>query len=95
MPASIAGALSGSIACGLVSAGFLGARQGWCVLFGFVTFCTCLLLRRPQKLVFLDIACIHQTDESRKEEAIISMGAFLNQSASRLVLWDPTWVTRL
>ncbi|CAE7655663.1 unnamed protein product [Symbiodinium sp. CCMP2456] len=95
MPASIAGTLSASVACGLVSAGFLGARQGWCILFGLVAFCTALLLWRPRKLVFLDIACIHQTDEDRKGEAIISMGAFLKQSTSMLVLWDPTWVTRL
>ncbi|CAE7222628.1 unnamed protein product [Symbiodinium sp. CCMP2456] len=95
MPASIAGALSTGVACGLVSAGFLGARQGWCLLFGFVAFWIALLFWRPRKLVFFDIACIHQTDELRKEEGIISMGAFLNQSTSMLILWDPTWVTRL
>ena len=95
MPASIAGILSASVACGLVSAGFLGARQGWCLLFGFVAFCITLLLWHPRKLVFLDIACIHQTDDARRGEAIMSMGAFLNRSTSMLVLWDPTWVTRL
>ncbi|CAE7689423.1 unnamed protein product, partial [Symbiodinium sp. CCMP2456] len=62
MPASIAGTLSTGVACGLVSAGFLGARQGGCVLFWFVAFCVALLLWRPRKLVFFDIACIHQTD---------------------------------
>ena len=95
MPASIAGILSASVACGLVSAGFLGARQGWCLLFGFVAFCITLLLWHARKLVFLDIACIHQTDDVRRAEAIMSMGAFLNRSTSMLVLWDPTWVTRL
>ncbi|CAE7243284.1 unnamed protein product [Symbiodinium sp. CCMP2592] len=95
MPASIAGTLSASVACGFVSAGSLGARQGWCLLFGFLTFCIALLLWRPRKLVFLDVACVHQTDEDRKGEAIISMGAFLSQSTSMLVFWDPTWVTRL
>ncbi|CAE7682997.1 unnamed protein product [Symbiodinium necroappetens] len=95
MPASIAGILSASVACGLVSAGFLGARQGWCLLFGFVAFCITLLLWHARKLVFLDIACIHQTDDARRAEAIMSMGAFLNRSTSMLVLWDPTWVTRL
>ena len=95
MPATIAGTLSASVACGLVSAGFLGARQGWCPLFGFVAFCIALLLWHPRKLVFLDIACINQIDKDRKGEAIISMGAFLTRSTSMLVLWDPTWVTRL
>jgi len=95
LPASIAGSLSAGVACGLVSAGLLGARQRWCLLFGLVAFCITLLLWRPRKLVFLDIACIHQTDEGRKGEAIMSMGAFLKQSSSMLVLWDPTWVTRL
>ncbi|CAE6950485.1 unnamed protein product, partial [Symbiodinium sp. KB8] len=87
MPASIAGILSASVACGLVSAGFLGARQGWCLLFGFVAFCITLLLWHARKLVFLDIACIHQTDDVRRAEAIMSMGAFLNRSTSMLVLW--------
>ncbi|CAE7459543.1 unnamed protein product [Symbiodinium sp. CCMP2592] len=95
LPASIAGTLSAGVAFGLVSTGFLGARRTWCMLFGFVAFCITLLLWPPGKLVFLDIACIHQTDEDRKGEAMMSMGAFLKQSKSMLVLWDPTWVTRL
>ncbi|CAE7868990.1 hypothetical protein AK812_SmicGene27856 [Symbiodinium microadriaticum] len=95
MPASIAGTLSAGLAFGFVSAGFLGALGTYCMLFGFVAFCITLLLWRPHKLVFLDIACIHQTDEERRGEAIMSMGAFLKQSNSMLVLWDPTWVTRL
>ena len=95
LPASIAGTLSAGVAFGLVSAGLLGALQTWCMLFAFVAFCITLLLWRPRKLVFLDIACIHQTDEERKGEAILSMGAFLKQSNSMLILWDPTWVTRL
>eukprot|EP00439_Symbiodinium_sp_Y106_P013958 s3455_g2.t1 len=41
------------------------------------------------------MACINQRDQVLKGEAIISMGAFLKQSDSMLVLWDPTWVTRL
>ncbi|CAE7247022.1 unnamed protein product [Symbiodinium sp. CCMP2456] len=95
MPASIAGTLSAVLAFCLVAAGLLGALQTYCMLFGCVAFCITLLLWRPQKLVFLDIACIHQTDEEQKGEAIMSMGAFLKQSKSMLVLWDPTWVTRL
>ncbi|CAE7192480.1 unnamed protein product [Symbiodinium sp. CCMP2456] len=95
MPASIAGTLSSSIACGLVSAGYLGVHERWCLPFGIVAFCITLLLWHPQKLVFLDIVCIHQSDQRRKGQALLSMGAFLKQSKSMLVLWDPTWVTRL
>ncbi|CAE7810978.1 unnamed protein product [Symbiodinium sp. CCMP2592] len=95
MPASIAGTLSANIACGLVSAGFLDVQQRWCLLSGFVAFCTTLLLWHPRKFVFLDIVCIHQTDNGRRGQALLSMGAFLKQSKSMLVLWDPTWVSRL
>ena len=95
LPASIAGSLGAGVACGLVSAGLLGARERWCLQLGLLAFCVTLVLWHPQKLVFLDIACIHQTDQGRKGEAIMSMGAFLKDSSSMLVLWDPTWVTRL
>ena len=54
LPASIAGSLSAGVACGLVSAGLLSARQRWCLQFGLVAFCITLLLWRPRKLVFLD-----------------------------------------
>ena len=84
LSASIAGSLSAGVACGLVSAGLLAARQRWCLQFGLVAFCITLLLWRPRKLVFLDIACIHQTDDGRKGEAIMSMGAFLK---SHLPCW--------
>ena len=93
VPATIAGSLSASVVCGLVSAGLLVGR--WCLFSGLVAFCSFLLLWRPRKLVFIDIACIPQADQDRKGEAILSMGAFLKQSASMLVLWDPSWVTRL
>ncbi|CAE7466581.1 unnamed protein product [Symbiodinium sp. CCMP2592] len=93
VPATVAGSLSASVVCGLVSAGLLVGR--WCLFSGLVAFCIVLLLWRPRKLVFIDIACIPQADQDRKGEAILSMGAFLKQSASMLVLWDPSWVTRL
>ncbi|CAE7488407.1 unnamed protein product [Symbiodinium necroappetens] len=93
VPATIAGSLCASAACGLVSAGLLDGR--WCLLSGLVAFCIVLLLWHPRKLVFIDIACIPQSDQDRKGEAIMSMGAFLKQSTSMLVLWDPSWVTRL
>ena len=66
LPASVAGTVSASVAFGLISAGLLGALRTWCMLFGFVAFCITLLLWCPRKLVFLDIVCIHQTDEERK-----------------------------
>lgn len=53
--------------------------------------------------MFLDIACINQTDEQLKFEGLISIGAFLKKlgycykklkSRTLLVLWDPTLVSR-
>ena len=95
LPANIVGIISASVACVLVSEGLLEARKGWCLLLGFAGFCVTPLLWRSGKVVFLDMACINQRDQGLKGEAIISMGAFLKQSDSMLVLWDPTWVTRL
>ncbi|CAE7639112.1 unnamed protein product [Symbiodinium sp. CCMP2592] len=95
LAANIAGTLSASLALGLVSAEFLGARRGFCLVFGFLSFCFAPWLWRSRRIVFLDIFCIHQKDQQLKAEAIMSMGAFLKQSDSMLVLWDPSWVARL
>ena len=57
------------------SPGFFQSQ--WCVIFGCVGHYLALLLWRPQRLVFLDVACIDQDDEMLKGEALISMGAIL------------------
>ena len=70
---NIAGTLSASLALGLVSAEFLGARRGFCLVFGFVSFCFTPWLWRSRRTVFLDIFCIHQKDQQLKAEAIMSI----------------------
>ncbi|CAE7738988.1 unnamed protein product, partial [Symbiodinium pilosum] len=49
----------------------------WSVVFGCAGHYLALLLWRPQRLVFLDVACIDQDNELLKGEALISMGAIL------------------
>ncbi|CAE7280517.1 FH6 [Symbiodinium sp. CCMP2456] len=73
LAANVAGTLSASLALGLVSAGWLGARRGFCLVFGFVTFCFTPFLWRSRRIVFLDIFCIHQQDQQLKAEAIMSV----------------------
>ena len=67
----------------------------WSVLIGVTFYCLSLTFWRVRRLVFLDLLCIDQDDESLKGEAMISMGAILKSSASMLVLWDASWVQRL
>jgi len=66
----------------------------WSVLIGVTFYCLSLTFWRVRRLVFLDLLCIDQDDESLKGEAMISMGAILKSSASMLVLWDASWVQR-
>ncbi|CAE7235112.1 unnamed protein product [Symbiodinium sp. CCMP2592] len=66
----------------------------WSVLIGVIFYCLSLTFWRVRRLVFLDLLCIDQDDESLKGEAMISMGAILKSSASMLVLWDASWVQR-
>lgn len=39
--------------------------------------------------------CIHQTDLEKKKRGIDGLGGFLKRSDKMLVLWDPTYFTRL
>lgn len=48
-----------------------------------------------EKSVFLDKVCIHQTDVSKKEQGIKSIGGILQHSHELLVAWDPTYFQRL
>ena len=47
-----------------------------------------LLVWKRCKLVFLDVACIDQSNHVNKAEGLVSMGAFLKSSKRMLVLWD-------
>eukprot|EP00439_Symbiodinium_sp_Y106_P024363 s3379_g2.t5 len=67
----------------------------WCLLFGMASYYIALLTWWPRLLVFLDVVCIDQGDEEKKGEALLCMGAILKSSSSMLVLWDPSWASRL
>lgn len=49
---------------------------------------------RPQQ-IFLDRMCIHQTDETRKDEAILSLAGILECSNRLVIMWCPAYLTRL
>eukprot|EP00933_Yihiella_yeosuensis_P060405 TRINITY_DN6311_c0_g1_i1.p1 TRINITY_DN6311_c0_g1~~TRINITY_DN6311_c0_g1_i1.p1 ORF type:complete len:795 (+),score=105.05 TRINITY_DN6311_c0_g1_i1:82-2466(+) len=69
--------------------------SAWCSILGLMTFCIVLVLWRPSDRVFLDKVCIHQKDPKRKKDGVESIGAFLLHSDTMLVLWDPSYATRL
>merc|ERR1712224_698316 len=45
--------------------------------------------------VFLDVLCIHQTDEKVKLEGVYSLGGFLVNTKHMMILWSPPYFTRL
>ncbi|CAJ1371363.1 unnamed protein product [Effrenium voratum] len=53
------------------------------------------LLWRPPGLVFLDRVCIDQSTRTAKCEGVLNIGAFLKNSITMVVIWDPTYVKRL
>ncbi|CAE7262715.1 unnamed protein product [Symbiodinium sp. KB8] len=67
----------------------------WCVLLGSLVYYSTLLLWRQRRVVFLDLACINQTDRELKAQGIGSLGAILKASKSMSVMWDATYATRL
>eukprot|EP00929_Paragymnodinium_shiwhaense_P079328 TRINITY_DN41296_c0_g1_i1.p1 TRINITY_DN41296_c0_g1~~TRINITY_DN41296_c0_g1_i1.p1 ORF type:complete len:574 (-),score=65.26 TRINITY_DN41296_c0_g1_i1:193-1914(-) len=72
----------------------------WPVWMGSVTFLIVLFFRQrlmlsPQKCVFLDKLCIHQTNDALKKQGILGLGAFLRRSQRLVVLWSPRYFTRL
>lgn len=67
----------------------------WTSIFGLTAFLSVLFLWRPKQRVFLDKVCIHQKDPVLKKEGVESIGAFLYYSKTMLVLWDPSYATRL
>ena len=54
-----------------------------------------LLRWKASKTVFLDVACISQSDPALKAEGVASIGGLLKRSKHMLVLWDESWTTRL
>eukprot|EP00440_Ansanella_granifera_P002917 gb/GFBE01003184.1/.p1 GENE.gb/GFBE01003184.1/~~gb/GFBE01003184.1/.p1 ORF type:complete len:515 (+),score=57.92 gb/GFBE01003184.1/:1-1545(+) len=67
----------------------------WSLWMGIICSVTVFFLWRPDRNVFCDRVCIHQTDIQLKKEGVANIGAFLKNSRSMLVLWDPTYVRRL
>eukprot|EP00930_Biecheleria_cincta_P089001 TRINITY_DN78258_c0_g1_i1.p1 TRINITY_DN78258_c0_g1~~TRINITY_DN78258_c0_g1_i1.p1 ORF type:complete len:579 (+),score=55.19 TRINITY_DN78258_c0_g1_i1:132-1868(+) len=73
------------------------------VLSGFFSFGFTLLtwhlfgrkLAGCTRSVFLDKVCIHQSDETRKEQGIKAIGAILERTNVMLVAWDPSYFSRL
>eukprot|EP00439_Symbiodinium_sp_Y106_P009296 s7945_g1.t1 len=63
-----------------------------CTACGALCYYLTLLLWHRRKLVFLDIACIHQTEEVLKFQGLVSIGAFLKKSRTLPVLSDVTLV---
>lgn len=63
--------------------------------FGAVCFWITLFFWKPRCKIFLDKVCVSQTDEELKRRSILSLGAILANSRRMLLLWDPTYITRL
>jgi len=53
-----------------------------------------LLFSRPTTC-FLDVVCIHQTDEINMEKGVYGLGGFLRLSEELHVLWSPPYFSRL
>ncbi|CAE8618473.1 unnamed protein product [Polarella glacialis] len=79
----------------------------WCLVMGG---CTCFAIlvmwarlcdlaestrKSTQASYFLDSLCINQSDAELKQVGIDSIGAYLRNSDSMLVLWSPEYFTRL
>lgn len=102
VPAIIAGGLSATL-----SAKFLLISLGSAVEFqqayvtrvshgcGFIGLLVGLFSWRSRSRVFLDKACIHQTNARLKESGIKSIGGYLRATKTFLLLLDPTYPQRL
>lgn len=53
------------------------------------------LLPSARKQCFLDCTCIAQTDEKLKQRAVGMLSGYLNMSDRLLLLWDPSYFSRL
>jgi len=67
----------------------------WSMLFGQLGLVPMLILWQSQDRVFLDKACISQTNSEKKKRGIESIGAILGLSKNLLVLWDQGYLKRL
>jgi hypothetical protein len=71
----------------------------WCNLIGFAVFMLVLLCRQEicsrGKLLFLDKACIHQSDSCLKQRGIEHLAAFLYYSWNMLVCYSDEYLQKL
>eukprot|EP00415_Alexandrium_ostenfeldii_P002437 UN2437 len=74
----------------------------WCTLFGppvalMFIFCSPILPRlcSNDPVVFLDVACICQTDDRLKDAGIKALRGFLMRSRELHVMWSPEYFSRL
>ncbi|CAE8605754.1 unnamed protein product [Polarella glacialis] len=86
---------------------YVGPSSLWCLVMGGSTCFAILVMwarlcdlaestiRSTQASYFLDCLCINQNDAGLKQAGIDSIGAYLRNSDSMLVLWSPEYFTRL
>eukprot|EP00439_Symbiodinium_sp_Y106_P049362 s2159_g6.t1 len=67
----------------------------WANLSGCASALLLLLFWQSPSKVFLDRTCIHQGDGRLKAEGIINLGALLKKSRMLVVVWDPSYLSRL
>lgn len=72
-----------------------GGSAAWALGAGAGTFLAVAAFWQSRKRIFLDKACIEQNDPERKQQGVACIGAFLYCSQKMVVLWDPSYATRL
>ncbi|CAE7364265.1 unnamed protein product [Symbiodinium sp. CCMP2592] len=100
-PASLVGLICATVAYAL----FLMERLpkwthgpyacSWCSFSAAGAYVLTMLFCRRYTHVFLDVACIKQDDPVLKAQGLLSLGAWLKRSKSLVILWDPSFSSRL
>ncbi|CAE7526110.1 unnamed protein product [Symbiodinium sp. CCMP2592] len=67
----------------------------WSNLSGCASAVLLLIFWQSSSKVFLDRACIHQGNARLKAEGILNLGALLKKSRTLVVVWDPSYLSRL
>ena len=65
------------------------------MLIGVLVTAAVAILWPTRRRVFLDKACIPQDNDVEKREGILNLGYFIENSRKMMVLWEPTYFTRL
>jgi hypothetical protein len=76
--------------------------RGFGIVAGMLTLFLCILFQghilipsTRRQTFFFDRCCIHQTDKAMKIRGIQGIGHFLRCSKGMVVLWDPTYFSRM